>query len=643
MCGIAGLYAPDRAPIAEAAVRAMTDAIRHRGPDGDGFFTAPGIAIGMRRLSIIDVAGSDQPLYNEDRSIALVFNGEIYNYRELRAELAAQGHIFRTEGDGETLIHLIEQYGIAGLRRVRGMFAFALWNTAAETLILAIDHIGMKPVYTAEVGGRFAFASEVKSLTAAGLAPALEPAALDLFMRFGYPIGPRTLFTGVSRLMPGTAVIVHDGRAHTETWASLDAPLPARPPMPTDPAAVIARIGDGVNEAVRLHLRADVPLGLFLSGGIDSAVVLAHMTRAVGPVATYTVGYAAATPDNELEAAARIAGHFGARHHARVITAEDWWAAFDRYILHHDEPNANPSAVSLMLLAEHTARDVRVVLTGLGGDELFSGYAGHSLLTRILAARPGRAGAMLGAMLGALEPAYPAFKRWRGLGALPHLLTRARYPLLAGAQPRSRERALLAAQSYDGFVMHERLRTALYGGRFTRISTDEAFAAVLERSRAHDDGLHPADRAQRIVMETWLHGNALLNCDKVTMAHSLEARVPFFDPALIADALHTPAALRTLANKHLLREAARPLLPAFALARPKQPFGTPIGAWFAHALAPRIRERLCAPDARVRALFAPRALDRVLDAHFSGRAVYTEVVFRLLTLETWLHTWGVSP
>ncbi len=625
MCGIVGMFDLTGHGRADGSiVRAMAAAIRHRGPDGDGFYeSASGdLATGMRRLSIIDVAGSDQPLFNEDGQIALMFNGEIYNYLELRAALIGQGHRFRTEGDGETLIHLYERDEYEMFSALRGMYAIALWDEARSRLVLAVDHIGMKPLYVHEAGGMLRFASEVKALLVDPAVRAeIDESLLDHYMTFGYRVGVETLFKGIRRIPPGHALIAERGRLDTlQTWRFGAAAVEMGD---LDDAAIIAGTRERIAESVRLHLRSDVPLGLFLSGGVDSAAVLANMAAHGGQIETFTVGYATTTPDNELAAARRIAVHFGTAHHEQVIDAEDWWRGYERYIYHHDEPNANPSAVSLLLLAEETAKRVKVVLTGLGGDELFCGYGHHRVIPWALTRRWGRALAPLDGVFQRIEPHYPAMKRWRAVGALPTHLPRWRLPLLERAD------RLRRAMSFDGLVLTDALRRQLY--RAAPPSEDSAFAAVVRESQDAD----PAKLAQRLVINTWLAGNALLNTDKVTMAHSLEARVPFFDPALLGWAAGIPARLQLLSNKHVLREAMRPLLPAWALERPKQPFGTPILAWFSGALAARVQAVLRDPGALVRVWFEGDALDRLLDGHFSGRAPQVEIVFRLLTLELW--------
>lgn len=647
MCGIAGIYDLSGHGRADPAlVRRMSRCIVHRGPDGDGFYDAPDVVLGMRRLSIIDVVGSDQPLYNEDRSLVLVFNGEIYNYRELQAELTRAGHHLRTAGDGETILHLYEQHGLDLFAHLRGMYAFALWDAPRKRLILAVDHIGMKPLYLHERGGKLAFASEVKALLAdEHFRPALNLDVLDTYLSFGYMIGEETLFDGVRRLPAGHALIAEGGATRLHPFWSFGAGYAGAPPperLTLSDEGWIARARGLISDSVRLHLRSDVPLGLFLSGGIDSAAVLALMARenqdnggVDARIKTFTVGYQAAAgalPDNELLHARRIAEHFRTDHHERVISAEDWWRGFERAIAHHDEPIANESAVSLLLLAEDTARHVKVVLTGLGGDELFGGYAHHRSIPWLLDAqrRWGHWLTPLAGAAGALEPFYPAFKRYRYIGALPTYLPRLRLALLP------RDEALLRSQSFDGLTFSDTLRRRLYGDALRAASgrarhKERAFAQIIERSLRPD----PFHTAQALVVNSWLTGNALLHVDKVTMASSLEARVPFFDPALLALAAELPPRLQLTRNKHVLREAMRPYVPEFALERPKQPFSTPIRSWFEHELADRIQAALRDPAAQIRAILNSPALDKLLDGHFSGRAPQVEVVFRLLTLELW--------
>jgi asparagine synthase (glutamine-hydrolysing) len=647
MCGICGILdlSTQRADL--DLVRDMSERIRHRGPDGDGFYSAPNVALGMRRLSIIDVAGSDQPLYNEDHSIVLVFNGEIYNYRELRADLQQRGHVLRTEGDGETLIHLYEDFGIDLFSRLRGMYAFALWDAPRQRLLLAVDHIGMKPLYLHERDGKLLFASEVKALFADPDTPrALNLPVLDTYLSFGYMIGAETLFAGIRRLPPGHALIAEKGSLRLHRYWEFGSGYSNTPSAASgghfdaDEGELIAEARRLLAESIHLHLRSDVPLGLFLSGGIDSAAVLALMSQeAEGRVKTYTVGYDAETPDNELLHARRIAQHFGSDHCEWVITAEDWWQGFEKYVYHHDEPNANESAISLLLLAEQTAQHVKVVLTGLGGDELFAGYPGHRTIPQLLhrQATWGKWLAPLNGAFNAVERYYPALKHYRVIGALPYYLPRFRHALLP------QEEGLQRMASFDGMIWSDILREQLYAAPLRDSwhqarHKEQTYSAIIARSWRED----PYDTAQSLIINTWLTGNALLNCDKVTMASSLEARVPFFDPALLSFAAQIPPKTRVKRNKYVLREAMRADLPAFALERPKQPFGTPIRHWFDHALRDRIQAALLDEKASIRSLFNRSALEKLLCRHFSGQERHEQIVFRLLNLELWLQQFGIT-
>ena len=636
MCGIAGVVDINGAGRVDAAVvRGMCDAIVHRGPDGSGFHDDPNAALGMRRLSIIDVNGSNQPLYSADRRIALVFNGEIYNYRELREELRRDGFSFYTDGDGEVLVHLYERDGLAMLDKLRGMYGFALWDADAARLVLAVDHIGMKPIYLQQSDGILRFSSEVKAiLTDPAVSPRLNTNALDTYLRFGFQVGEETLFDGIRRLMPGHMLVI-ENRTVTDRqfWAFGENPVD----VPADDNVVIEMARDALRDSMNLHLRRDVPLGLFLSGGVDSAALLALMNEAeTETVQTFTIGYDTATPDNELQQARRVASHFGANHHEHIITAAEWWDGFESYIYHEDEPTANASAVSLMLLAKQTAEHVKVVLTGLGGDELFGGYPHHRNIPALLArqARWGEQLAPYEGLLGALEPYYPAMKRFRGIGALPTYLPELRRVALP------RDEALLRAFSFDGMVWSDSLRERLYTDviHTGETQTRAVYTDVIARSWRDD----PRDTASALVVNTWLHGNALLHADKVTMAHSLEARVPLFDPNLLNFAAGIPPEIRLRANKYVLREAVRPLLPEFALERPKQPFSTPIRGWFANDLRDNIRAALLAPDSHIAPLFQPDELETVLENHFTGREKQEELVFRLLNLEMWARRFGVA-
>lgn len=639
MCGIVGAHdLTQQGRIDPSLTRQMTALIQHRGPDGDGFFDTDNLSMGMRRLSIIDVAGSDQPLYNEDKSIALVFNGEIYNYRELQSHLRAKGHDLRTDGDGETIIHLYEAYGTDLFRHLRGMYAIALWDSNNERLLLAVDHIGMKPLYLHQSNDCLYFASEVKSLFAnESLNPIFNVSVLDSYLSFGYPIGENTLFEGITRLMPGHMLIAQNGTVTIERYwrfgHNYDLDTQAHSISGKSPEAIIESVRDQLRESVRLHLRSDVPLGLFLSGGIDSAAMLALMSEeAQGRVKTYTVGFDGDATDNELLRARRIAKHFQSEHVERVITPQDWWQGFEQYAYYHDEPNANPSAISMMMLAEETAKHVKVVLTGLGGDELFGGYPSHRTIPALLQQGWHKlpVGQGIASALGWLEQFYPMFKRYRIIGAIPTYAPRLRHRLMPP------DEGVRRIMSFDGMVMSDTLRRELYSADLLNVWQQAQYKEATYHDILQDSQLQDATHtAQALVINTWLMGNALLSQDKVTMAHSLEARIPFFDPALFAQAATLPSELLLKSNKYVLREAVRGIVPDFALNRAKQPFYTPIRGWFVRDLKANIEGVLRDSSAISRELFNNKTLDALLDNHFSGQQKQEEVIFRLLNLELW--------
>jgi asparagine synthase (glutamine-hydrolysing) len=647
MCGIVGICDLAGSGRADPAlVRAMSQVLVHRGPDDEGLLAwppaAPRVALGVRRLSIIDRATGAQPVFNEDRSVGLVFNGEIYNFVELRDGLERRGHRFRTRTDTETLVHLYEDHGLDLFPRLRGMYAFALWDSHRERLVLAVDHVGIKPLYVAEQGGRLLFASEPKALLVDTTLPRrVNVAALDTFLTFGYMIGEDTLYEGIRRLPPGHALVVEGGQVRRHRhWRPT---YPALVERPGDLPALEAELRERLRESVRLHLRSDVPLGLFLSGGVDSASLLALMSgETPGRIRTYAVGYepagGARPVEDETDQARRVAAHFGSEHHELVLSPEEWWRTLLAYVYYHDEPNANPAVVSLQALAGTAARHVRVVLNGTGGDELFCGYPWHAQyawmirnarrLDRLLPVSWRQR--LVGEPWKRLEALYPRARRLRYVGALPGPLMSAHalsLPLADG---------LRRLASYEGLVLSDGWRRRLYGPEVRDVWTrsrhkEQAFAALVDAAWTAD----PRDVAHALVIGSWLPGNGLLSLDKVTMAHSVETRVPFFDPALLGFAMRLPAGARAAGDKALLRRAMRGVLPDFALRRPKRPFGTPLGAWLDRDLAGHVRAVLHDEGARRRSWFSQAGVDALLRRHAAGRAEHSELIFRLVLFELW--------
>src|SRR3954471_20370097 len=404
ICGVAGRTGAAR-PVEGHELRAMTDVIRHRGPDEDGHLLEPGVALGMRRLSIIDLPGSSQPISNEDGAVWTVFNGEIYNYRELRRDLIARGHTFATEGDTETIVHLYEEHGAGFVEHLRGMFAIAVWDVPRRRLVLARDRMGVKPLYLAEGPFGLAFASEVKSLIAGGLIePALDPGAAELFMAWGYTPGPSTLFAGVRKLMPAHTLVFEEGRAASEReyWRSADhAPQRDRRISWQEDQEELLRL---LRTATEARMIADVPLGVMLSGGLDSSLITALMADASSlPVKTFSIGFAEDGAANELDDARLVANRLGTEHHELVTSAVDHPDLLDEALWHIEEPIADLAYIGFLLLSRLARENVKVALSGQGADALLGGYLKHQIAAG--SARIPRPARPVAAAAGRLAPA----------------------------------------------------------------------------------------------------------------------------------------------------------------------------------------------------------------------------------------------
>lgn len=620
MCGIAGFAEtsrPDaRSPRNDAdfaLVHRMCEVIRHRGPDDEGIHVEPGVGLGMRRLSIIDLSTGHQPIHNEDRTVWLVFNGEIYNYRELRAELEAAGHRFYTSSDTETIVHAYEQWGEAAFARLRGMFGIALWDRPRRTLLIARDRAGIKPVHFVERGARLYFGSEIKSLIAAGaVEPEIDLEALDHYLSFLYAPRDRSLFKGVRKLPPGHFLRWRDGRTDIVKYWEIGATEPFRGTGDDAARGLRAVLAD----AVRSHMVSDVPLGAFLSGGVDSSIVVGLMAEASNrPVQTFSIGFDEPQFD-ELEHARRVAGHFGTDHHEFVVRP-DGIAILDRLIEHFDEPFADSSAIPTWYVSEIARRHVTVVLSGDGGDELFGGYDRYLPHPRVAQfdrlAIPGAR-----AVAGAVWPLLPHGAR--GKNFLRHV---------------SRTDDGRYLDSIAFFQPDE--KDALYSpdvrGALARWSVETGAAAQFARF----DSLPPHSRMMRFDFETYLPEDVLTKVDRMSMAHSIESRVPLLDNNVIdfAAALPSTFKIHNGRRKHVLKEAVRTLLPEGILDRKKQGFGVPLGVWFRGGLKDVFSDVLRSPRTRQRGYFDPSFVDRLVEEHLSARRDHTLRLWQLMVFELW--------
>lgn len=621
MCGICGQVATDpRAVVSADQIRRMSATMRHRGPDDEGVWAAGPVGLGNTRLSIIDVAGGHQPIGNEDGTVWAVQNGEIYNYGQLRAELAAAGHRFATDhSDTEALVHLYEEHGVDFARRLRGMFAVALWDGRARRLVLLRDRLGIKPLFYAQTPAGLVFGSEIKALLAASVPRRLDPVALHHYLTFDYVPGPRTMFEGVRKLPAGQRLIWEDGVARVEPWWDFP-PQGAAPPEARDLATAKAALLARLEDAVRATMVSDVPVGAFLSGGIDSSVVVALMSRvAAGPVRTFAVGFEEASY-NELPYAREVARYCGTEHHELVLKPQVE-GILRGLVDAFDEPFADSSAVAAWSVSEAAARHAKVMLSGDGGDEVFGGYV-----------------------------IYQA-DRLAGLyRRLPAILGERAIPALAERLPASE-----AKMSWDlkvkRFVRHARLDPGGAHGAWRLIFSEEMkrqlYAAPpaaapdsLDLARGYFDAYPGPDLLNRFLVvdaKLSLVDDMLTKVDRTSMAHSLEVRVPLLDHELVEWVTRLPSSLkvRRLTLKYLFREVARDLLPRRIAARPKAGFHVPAPSWLKHELRPLVDEVLGEAALRRQGLFDPAYVRSLVDAHQAGRENYSRNLWGLLMFGLW--------
>ncbi len=616
MCGIAGFVEVDASPTEprEALVRRMCAAIRHRGPDDEGVHIDGHAAIGMRRLAIIDVNTGQQPMSGEDGRIVVVFNGEIYNFQQLADELRDAGHRFRTRSDTEVIVHAWEQWGEDALVRLRGMFGIAVWDIASRTLWLARDRAGIKPLHYSHSNGRLVFGSEIKSLLADPRVPRdIDPASLDHYCSFLYTPPDRSVFAAVRKLPPGHVLRWRDGQVSTRRYWD----LPEGSFRGSQQEAA-ARLRELLGDAVRSHMISDVPLGAFLSGGVDSSAVVALMARTSGQrVKTFSIGFEEATHD-ELPYAREVARLFDTDHHEFVVRP-DALSILDRVIAHFDEPFGDSSAIPTWYVSEIAARHVTVVLSGDGGDELFGGYSRYRPHERVAAfdrlRLPGRS-----------SIARLAWRRWprglRGRNFLRHVAQDAEGRYLEDI----------------GFFRPDE-KEALYTSAFAAAVAGSDPFADMRRLLDADRDVAWANRMMRFDFRTYLPNDCLTKVDRMSMAHSIESRVPLLDTALIEFVATLPASFKITAGgrqKHVLKQAVADLLPPSILDRRKQGFGVPIGGWFGGDLRELFADTLLSPRAAGRGYFEPREVRRLVGEHVGGRRDHTLRLWLLMVLELWL-------
>lgn len=619
MCGIFGVLNLDGSPAERAALQAMARVSVHRGPDDEGLHIDGACGIGMRRLSIIDLAGGHQPLSNADGSLVLVCNGEIYNFRELRRELEALGHRFATGSDSEALLHGYVQWGDEVVPRLNGMFGFALWDARRRRLVIGRDRLGIKPLYLYRDAKRLAFASEAKALLALpGVTAAIEPSALHPYLSLGYVPAPASLFKGITKLPPATLLAIERGRVEQTRYWRL--PHAVEPHVPE--AEWIERVRERLDQAVRMQMVSDVPIGAFLSGGIDSSTVVGLMAaNSARPIRTYSIGFEGTAADeyySELPHARRVAQLFGTDHR-EILVRPDTAALLPRLLWHMDEPVSDSAFITTYLVSEFARRDVTVILSGVGGDELFGGYRRY-----------------LGDHYQGYFDRLPSWLRRTATAAGRRLPSDRHGPLLNFSR--------LAKGFLESAALPFEERYRAYVEVFPR---DEASRLLRGESAAGRDRIaeafldaHGEDGLNRMLSvdaDTQLPDDLLLLTDKMSMAASLECRVPLLDHELVELAARMPQAIKIRGGrlKHVMKQAVSDLLPSDIIERRKRGFGTPMGAWLKHDLAPLMRELLSQASIEARGLFRYPAVRELIALHESSRIDGTDRILALMNLEIW--------
>ncbi len=624
MCGIVGIYERDsQRPVSTELLAGMCAAIVHRGPDDQGLHIDGSFGMGMRRLSIVDLGGGHQPIFNEDGQVCVVYNGEIFNYPELRRELEIAGHVFRTRSDTEVLVHGYEAWGDDLPRHLHGMFTFSIWDARRRRLLLARDHVGVKPLYVFDDGRRLVWASEIKALlTVPGIEAALDERALIEFLTLGYVPAPRTMFAGVRKLPAATRLVMEQGAVREECYWDLTFPTEQRTEQ-----ACCEELRALVDDAVRRQLMSDVPLGAFLSGGVDSSSIVATMRRlGVGRVSTYSIGFGGADAfHSELSLAAETAQAFHTDHHEIVVEPNVAELLFP-LVRQLDEPITDTSFLVTYLVSKLARESVTVILSGVGGDEIFAGYRRY---------------------LG------PRLKRWYGHvpGPIDRLLVRP----LAGRLPVDRGSGVKQLFRYArGFLDHVDEPDAERYQAHVGIFRTSQIAALLSPGLAARVGAYrpcqvadyfdaapsddPLNRMMYADLKTSLVDSLLAFTDKMSMAVSLEARVPLLDYRLIELAARIPGDLKLKGwrgLKHVFRQAMSDRLPTGTLDRKKRGFGTPISRWFRGSLRPLLEDLLSRERLTRRGYFSPDAVWRLIDDHYAERADHSEHILALLTFEVW--------
>src|SRR5438874_5019908 len=618
MCGIAGQFNfQRREPVERETIVRMAGSIAHRGPDDEGFFVAGPVGLGFRRLSIIDLAGGHQPMSDAEGTVWVIFNGEIYNYRELRAELQSKSHQFRTNSDTEVIIHGYEEWGTDVFNHLNGMFGLAIWDVQKERLVLARDAMGIKLIYYKIDNGTLTFGSEIRAILAAQESrPNVDPTALNLFLRFRYTPSPLTIFQGIRKLAPGTMLVVEKGQCREERWYNF---IPTPFPTPKKKEEAIRELLELYRGAVKRHLLSDVPVGVLLSGGLDSGLLLALMNEQGGQWPAYTIGYGESFEDDELTDAGETAARLGARHIRIKLDQTEFERSLPKIVECLEEPIATSSIVPMYFVSQCARQDVKVALIGQGPDELFGGYKRH-----------------LGIRYGNWWRGLPAGLRSMigfAIDRLPRNETLKRGVSSLGTSDRMKRYqdvfSLAPAQTIDGLFHH-----GLLPEQESQDLVD--YWRGLIPQMAHTDEL---GGFQLLEIRSSLPDELLMYADKLSMAHSLEVRVPYLDRTIVeyVQRLGAGFKVRNGSRKWLHRRVCEHYLPSHLLKRKKRGFAVNVvDDWFRSSLDGEISEVLLDESSLMFGLLDPKPVRRLLESHQSGRQDNHKLLFSLVMIEQWL-------
>jgi asparagine synthase (glutamine-hydrolysing) len=618
MCGICGQYNfGDQSPIQTETIRRMTDSLIHRGPDDEGYFVDGPLGFGFRRLSIIDLEGGHQPMSDRERSVWVVFNGEIYNFPELKRELEAFGHVFQTRCDTEVIVHGFKQWGDGVLNRLNGMFGLAIWDARTRRLLVARDPFGIKLIYYRVSNSQVHFASEIRGVLA-GIEepPEIDPDAMNLFLRYRYTPSPYTVFKGVQKLAPGTMISVEPGSFRVSRWYRYE---PVRFLPKKSEAEVRAELTELYGRALKRHLLSDVPVGLLLSGGVDSGLLLALMNQNGDGWPTYTIGYGSSFAADELADGADTARRFGANHTSVQIDQRTFETALPRIVSCLEEPVASSSIIPMYFVSERARQDVKVALTGQGPDELFGGYRRH-----------------LGVRYGAAWGSLPRWLRTpisAGISALPRNETLKRGVYALDATPRLKRYqqvlSILPGKQIDGLF-----RDGVVGP-----SSGDAILESWADLAGLIDHTDELGGLQYLELRSTLPDELLMYTDKLSMAHGLEVRVPYLDRELVEYVERLPASfkVRNGVRKWIHRRVAESFLPAALLKRKKRGFAVNVvDSWFRSRTGGLMEDVLLDKDSRLYQYLRPEAVRALIDEHHVGRGDHHKILFSLVVFEEWL-------